>query len=139
MSALWSLQQALYDALRLDNGYAALADGPFDGLAPRNYKIPAGKIGYVTMPESSEQDMRVFARKGYTGTETLNLFARTREDVKQIYAEVERILNGPRLALPGGTHIMLRGETRLIACTIDADGVSGRGVVQYDVITQAAA
>lgn len=139
MSALWPLQQALYDALRLDPGFAALADGPFDGLAPRQYQIPAGKIGYVTMPVSTEQDMRMFARKGYTGTETLNLFARVREDVKKIYAEIERVLNGPRLVLPGDTHVMLRGETRLIACTLDADGVSGRGVVQYDVITQAVA
>lgn len=139
MSGLWPVQQALYTALESDGGFSALADGPFDGLTPPDYKMPAGKIGYVTMPESSEADMRTFGRKGYTDSETLNIFARTREDVKKIYAEVERILNGPKLVLPGGTHVMLRGECRLIGCTLDADGVSGTGAVRYDCITQAVA
>lgn len=136
MSALWPLQQALYTALTGDGAFAGMADGPFDGLGPSGYAIPAGKLGYVTMPDSSEDDMRTFGRKGYTGSEVLNIFARTREDVKRIYAELERVLNGARLVLPGATHVMLRGQTRMIACTLDADGVTGRGVVHYDNITQ---
>jgi hypothetical protein len=140
MSGMWPVQEGIVAALAADATFVTLAGPVFDSLAPRDYPVVNGaRIGYVTMADSAEQDMRVFARKGYTDGETLNIFAATREDVKQIYAAIERVLNGPRIDLPGGTHVMLRSETRLIACTLDADGVTGRGVVRYDCITQAVA
>lgn len=140
MSGAWPVQQGIVAALAADAAFTTLAGQIFDGLAPRNYKVAdPPRIGYVTMADSAEQDMRTFARKGYTDAETLNIFAGCREDVKQIYAEMERVLNGVRIALPGATHQMLRSETRLLACTFDADGVTGRGVVRYDCITQAVA
>ena len=131
------MQQALVAALAADAAFAALAGPVFDGLAPRTYPVRnPPRIGYVTLPNSQETDERTFGRKGYTDTETLNIHAGVREDVKRIYAELERVLNGPKLALPGGTHVMLRSEARLVGCTLDQDGVSALGVVTYVCITQ---
>lgn len=137
MSGLWPVQQAIVAALAADATFAQLAGAVFDGLAPRNYPVAAApRIGYVTMAQSAEEDMRTFARRGYTDTEMLNVHAATREDVKRIYAELERLLNGPRLTLPGGTHLMLRATTRLVGCVLDQDGVNAQGVVQYECVTQ---
>jgi hypothetical protein len=139
MSGLWPVQQAIVAALGADAAFVALAGPVFDGLAPREYPVedPSGtRVGYAAMVQSSELDLRTFARKGYTDKEQLNIIAATREDVKRIYAEVERLLNGPRYALPGGTHVMLRSATELTACTLDQDGVTALGVVTYTCLTQ---
>ncbi|MCH9020379.1 MAG: DUF3168 domain-containing protein [Proteobacteria bacterium] len=127
----WELQQAIYGALTGDSTLMALITGVHDHV-PQEAAFP-----YVTIGESTA---RAWGAAGVSGIETtlvMHVWSRQRghKEVKQIMAEIHRILHDADLTVPGHVLVWLRhGFSQTIT---GKDGATYHGIAQYALTNQA--
>lgn len=139
-SAAWPLQVAVVDALNADEGYTNILGGPqanppgtertFSGRAPQD--IPGD---YVTVGDTGERGLPAWAKSMKDGEVLIHIWTRevSNRAPLLVYAEMERILAGARLAING--HIQVRGALELVTVFPDQDLKRMHGVVRYTAAT----
>lgn len=128
----WALQQAIYTALTGDGALMAMITGVHDHV-PQGSSYP-----YVTIGESSAVDWQTVGHDGMEVTLVLHVWSRFRgrKEVKQILAEIHRILHDAALNVPGHVLVWLHFE---FAQTVpDNDGATYHGIAHYNAITHEA-
>ena len=128
----WELQQAIYGALTGDPTLMALITGVHDHV-PQGTAFPN-----ITVGESTVRDSSAASVIGIETTLILHVWSRERgrKEVKQIMAELHRILHDADLTVAGHALVDLRfqfGETFL-----EPDGVTRHGFTRFRAITDEA-
>ena len=128
----WELQQAIFTALNGDPTLMALITGIHDHV-PQGAAFP-----YVTIGESTARDWSAVGIVGVEATLTLHAWSRVRgrKEVKQIMAELHRILHDADLTVPGHALIWLRFE--FAETIIDDDGATYHGITRFRAVTNEA-
>ena len=128
----WELQQAIYTALTSDATLMALITGVHDHV-PQGAAFP-----YVTVGESTARDWSAAGVSGIETTLIVHVWSRERghKDVKQVLAEIHRILHDADLTVPGHVLVWLRFE--FSQTSLDADGATYHGIARYDALTNQA-
>ena len=125
----WELQKAIYSALTGDGALMAMITG-VHGHVPQGTAFP-----YVTLGESTAVDWRTVGHNGMETTLFFQVWSRERghREVKQILAEIYRILNDAKLTVPGHELVFLRyGFSQT---SKDPDGATYHGVAHYEALT----
>ena len=125
----WALQQAIYTALTGDGTLMAMITGVHDHV-PQETAFP-----YVTIGEASAVAWRTVGADGMEVTLVMHAWSRSRghREVKQIMAEIHRILHEANLTVPGHVLVWLRyGFSPAIA---DNDGATYHGIARYKALT----
>ena len=125
----WELQQAIYTALTGDPTLMALITGVHDHV-PQGAAFP-----YVTVGADMARDWSVVGTSGAETTLLLHVWSRERgrKKVKQILAEVRRILDDADLAVTGHALVLLRFQQS--RNFLDVDGATYHGVTQFRALT----
>ena len=128
----WELQQAVFTALTGDAPLMAMITGIHDHV-PEGAAFP-----YVTMGEASAIAWGAAGVDGVESTLILHVWSRSRgrKEVKQITAEMHRILHDADLAVTGHALIWLRFEQS--RSLLDADGATYHGIARFRALTNAA-
>ena len=128
----WELQQAIYTALTGDPTLMALITGVHDHV-PQGAAFP-----YVTIGESTARDWGAAGVSGIEATLTLHVWSRTRghKELKQIMAEVHRILHDADLTVTGHHLVYLRFV--FARTTRDSDGATHHGLSRFRALTNEA-
>lgn len=127
--ASWELQKAVYAALDGDATLGALITGVFDHVPPDT------AFPYVTVGEVTVADASTMGKDGQAHTITVHSWSRGRgrKEVKDIMAEVYRVLHKANLALTGHD---LAGMMFEFASTLtDPDGLTYHGVQRFRAVT----
>ena len=128
----WELQKAVFTALTGDAPLMAMITGVHDHV-PQDAAFP-----YVTIGESTARDWSAVGVSGIETTLVMHVWSRERghKEVKQILAEIHRILHDADLTVPGHVLVWLRyGFSQSIR---DNDGATYHGIAQYDALTNQA-
>lgn len=128
--ASWELQKALYDALTGDSSLMALITGIYDHVEQET------AFPYVTIGESS---ISAFDTKDTDGMEhilTINTWSRKRgrKEIKQIHAEIYRILQNENIPISNQVIILMQFDFEEIY--LDSDGLTYHGVLRFRSLTQ---
>lgn len=128
----WPLQQAVYTALTGDVTLMAMVTGVHDHV-PQGAAFP-----YITIGESTAIGWSVVGVSGIETTLVLHVWSRKRghKEVKQILAEIHRVLHDAALTVPGHALVWLRyGFSQT---SLDPDGATYHGIAHYDAVTNQA-
>jgi hypothetical protein len=126
----WPLQQAIFTALTGDATLMGTITGVFD-------HVPQGTVfPYVTVGENTARAFRAVGIQGIEATLVLHVWsrARGRKEVKEIMAEIHRILDDAALAVAGHALVNLRFE--FSESILAGDGMTEHGVARYRAVTQ---
>ena len=128
----WELQQAIFTALTGDAPLMAMISGVHDHV-PQDAAFP-----YVTMGESTAVAYGAVGIVGLDTTLTLHVWSRSRgrKELKQVMAEMHRILHDADLTVTGHNLVWLRFE--FLQTLLDADGATYHGIARYNAITHEA-
>ncbi len=128
----WELQKAIYAALTGDGALMAMITGVFDHV-PKGAAFP-----YIAICEESAVDWRTVGHHGMEVTLVIHAWSRERgrREVKQILAEIHRILNDAKLTVPG--HVLVWLHFEFSQTLQDADGATYHGIARYNAITHEA-
>ena len=128
----WELQEAIYTALTGDAPLMATITGVHDHV-PQGAAFP-----YVTVGESTARDWGAAGVSGIETTLVMHVWSRKRghKEVKQVLAEIHRILHDADLTMPGHVLVWLRyGFSQTIA---GKDGATYHGIARYNALTNQA-
>lgn len=132
--AQWTLQQAVYAALRADPALKGLLGDP-----ARVYDhVPADStFPYLVLGEATTLPFDAKTEDGMEQTLTLHAWSRARglKETKDIMAAATAALDSQALGLSGHTLILLRFE--FAATFMESDGLTRHGVQRFRAITQA--
>lgn len=105
-SALWPIQQAVFNTLSNDATLANLVTGVFDD-APENQAYP-----YVVIGDGTEIPFRTFGRDGSDTTITLHIWSDYGgyREALQILNQVNSLLDGQAIAVAGYDQVYLLYE-----------------------------
>ena len=125
----WELQKAIYSALTGDSALMAMITGVHDHV-PQDTAFP-----YVTIGESTAVDWRTVGHDGMETTLVFHVWSRERghREVKQILAELHRILHRANLTVPG--HVLGFLRYGFSQTSQDPDGATYHGIANYDALT----
>ncbi|MDA0780675.1 MAG: DUF3168 domain-containing protein [Rickettsiales bacterium] len=128
--ASWDMQKALYDALTGDATLTGLITGVYDHVEQET------AFPYVTIGESS---INAFDTKDTDGMEhilTINSWSRKRgrKEIKQIHAEIYRILQNQNISISNQHIILIQFDFEEIY--LDPDGLTYHGVLRFRCLTQ---
>ncbi len=128
----WELQEAIYTALTGDAPLMAMISGVHDHV-PQDTAFP-----YITIGASTAREWGAAAVDGVESTLILHVWSRSRgrKEVKQITAEIHRVLHDADLTVTGHGLIWLRFEQS--RSLLDADGATYHGIVRFRALTNAA-
>ena len=128
----WELQQAIYTALTGDPTLMGMITGVHDHV-PQGAAFP-----YVTIGESTARDWGAAGVSGIETTLIVHVWSRKRghKEVKQVLAEIHRILHDADLTVPGHVLVWLRYE--FSQTSLDSDGATYHGIARYNALTNQA-
>ena len=128
----WELQQAIYTVLTGDATLMALITGVHDHV-PQGAAFP-----YVTIGESTARDWSAVGVSGIESTLIVHVRSRKRghKEVKQILAEIHRILHDVDLTVPG--HVLVWLRFVFARTTRDPDGATHHGLSRFRALTNEA-
>ena len=152
-SAVWELDVALYDHLRLDAGVRALLGTVEEGTGDQEARIlsvlaPEGTpLPYVVIGEPTEGPAHVFGRRGTENTVTLHIWVSltgeelSRREAAAIYSALHAALDGRwiPMTLPGAEFVNVRGSLELVTGLVDQNGEAYHMVARYRAINRRAA
>jgi hypothetical protein len=125
----WPLQQAVYTALTGDVTLMAMVTGVHD-------RVPQGAaFPYITIGENTARSWGAAGVDGVEATLVLHAWsrARGRKEVKQIMAEIHRILDDAGLPVTG--HALVNLTFEFSEYLPDADGETEHGLARYRAVT----
>lgn len=123
-SALFPLQQSLYDKLSKDPILTTKITGVFDAV-PKDQQYP-----YITLGEDTSRDWGTKTNNGEEITHTLHVWSRYngKKEVKEIMSLILESLSQP-LVLTGGFFVDF-SKVDLMEVFIDPDGITRHGVMR---------
>ncbi|MFQ5783608.1 MAG: DUF3168 domain-containing protein [Alphaproteobacteria bacterium] len=125
----WPLQQAVFAALTGDPTLMAMIAGVFD-------RVPQGtNFPYVTIGEATARAWGAAGLDGVEATLVLHVWsrARGRKEVKEIMAQIHRVLDDTNLTVPG--HVLVSLRFGFAEYLPDADGITEHGIARYSAVT----
>jgi hypothetical protein len=131
----WSVQQAVYGALRGDATVQGLLGSParvFDHV-PQGSPFP-----YLVIGDASATPFDTKTEAGLDQRLSVHTWSRYRglKQTKDIMAAVHAVLDGQSLAVSGHTLVLLRLE--FATAIVDDDGLTRHGVQRFRALTQSA-
>ncbi len=128
----WALQQAVHDALSGDATLMGMVGGVYDHVPQ------GGGFPYVTVGDGLARAWGAVDVAGVEATLVLHVWSRERgrREVKQIMAEIRRVLDDAALSLSGHALISLRFEQS--RTLLEPDGLTYHGITRFRAVTHEA-
>lgn len=137
MSAVWTVQEAIYNAILADDVLAATLKG--EKVYSLNVPQSDDVLPYILLADSAESRLPVFERRGQTGQERLSGWSSdlTKYELGAVIVpRLVAVLDHTRLTLDGYTFIT--GELTLLTLGLDTSSQPprySRAVLNYEVLS----
>lgn len=134
-SAFFALQDALYEALRVDGAVQALLGNP---ARLYDHVPPEATFPFVTLGTMQAEPFDTHQHEGTSTRATLHIWSRTRgnQETKRIMDALSNRLHGGALSIAGQQLVLCRLQGA--ATDLDDDGLTHHGLLQFQLITQEA-